>query len=100
MKPLRLSALALALALHVPASPAKDGTIDSTEDLQKIRPGITAAQVTEIAGKPIRIEKFPRKGSEYWTYTMQLGGRLAEIAVEFDDKGIVRGVERVQHWGP
>lgn len=94
------AALAVTLSISQSASAGRDGVIDSQEELQKIQIGTTtSAQLTEIAGKPIRVERFPRKGVEYWTYTMQLGGRLAEIAVELDDKGVVRGVERVQRWG-
>lgn len=94
------TSLAIAILLASQATWARDGVIESDEELQKIRIGTTtAAQLAEIAGKPMRVERFPRKGVEYWSYMMQVGGRPAEIAVEIDDKGVVRNVERVVRWG-
>jgi outer membrane protein assembly factor BamE (lipoprotein component of BamABCDE complex) len=94
------ASFAVALLLACQAAVARDGVIDSDEELRKIQIGTTtSAQVTEIAGKPMRVERFPRKGVEYWSYMMQVGGRPAEIAIEIDDKGIVRNVERVVRWG-
>jgi hypothetical protein len=73
-----------------------DGIL-SPQELQKIQIGkTTSAELSEIAGKPMRLERFPRKGVEYWTYLMQ----AQEIGNEIDDKGIVRTIERVVHWGP
>jgi outer membrane protein assembly factor BamE (lipoprotein component of BamABCDE complex) len=92
--------LATAILLACQAAVARDGVIASPEELEKVRIGTTtSAQLTEIAGKPMRVERFPRKGVESWSYMMQVGGRPAEIAIEIDDKGIVRGVERVVRWG-
>jgi len=94
------ASLAAAILLFSQAAVARDGVIASDEELRKIQIGTTtSAQVTEIAGKPMRVERFPRKGVEYWSYMMQVGGRPAEIAIEIDDKGIVRNVERVVRWG-
>jgi hypothetical protein len=94
------TSIAVAIVLACQAAVARDGVIASDEELQKIQIGkTTSAQVTEIAGKPMRLERFPRKGVEYWSYMMQVGGRPAEIAIEIDDKGIVRNVERVVRWG-
>jgi hypothetical protein len=31
---------------------------------------------------------------------MQVGGQPAELAIEIDDKGVVRAIERVRRWGP
>ena len=94
------ASLAAALLLACLSATARDGVIGSDEELRKIQIGTTtSAQVTEIAGKPMRVERFPRKGVESWSYMMQVGGRPAEIAIEIDDKGIVRNVERVVRWG-
>ena len=94
------ASLATAILLACQAAVARDGVIGSEEELRKIQVGATtSAQVTQIAGKPMRVERFPRKGVESWSYMMQVGGRPAEIAIEIDDKGIVRNVERVVRWG-
>jgi outer membrane protein assembly factor BamE (lipoprotein component of BamABCDE complex) len=94
------ASLAVAILLASQAALARDGVIASDEELRKIQVGTTtSAEVTQIAGKPMRVERFPRKGVEYWSYMMQVGGRPAEIAIEIDDKGIVRNIERVVRWG-
>jgi outer membrane protein assembly factor BamE (lipoprotein component of BamABCDE complex) len=95
------ASLAAALLLACQVAAARDGVIGSEEELRRIQIGTTtSAQLTEIAGKPMRVERFPRKGVESWSYMMQAGGRPAEIAIELDDKGIVRNIERVVRWGP
>jgi len=95
------ASLAAVLLLASQPAAARDGIIDSEEELQKVKIGATTStQLAEIAGKPMRIERFPRKGVESWSYSMRVGGQLAEIAIEIDDKGIVRSIERVKRWGP
>ena len=96
-----VTSLAAALLMASLSAAARDGIIGSEEELQKIRIGTTtSAELTQIAGKPMRLERFPRKGTESWSYMMQVGGQPAEIAIEIDDKGVVRAIERVKRWGP
>src|SRR5688572_10329516 len=90
------ASFAITILLACQAAVARDGVL-APEELQKIQIGkTTSAQLTEIAGKPMNIQRFPRRGVESWTYMMN----SAEIAIEIDDKGIVRNVERVVRWGP
>jgi hypothetical protein len=103
MKPAKTLAVSLAAALLLvcQGAAARDGIIGSEEELQKIQIGkTTSAELTQIAGKPMRLERFPRKGTESWSYMMQVGGQPAELAIEIDDKGVVRSIERVKRWGP
>ena len=90
------ASLAVAILLAGQVAVARDGIL-AAEELQKIQIGTTtAAQLTEIAGKPMNIQRFTRRGIESWTYIMN----SAEIAIEIDDKGVVRSIQRVIHYGP
>ncbi len=104
MKPGRtLAALLLAFALLPLCLPAlaAGGKIDSPALLEKIRPGVTTApQVKEMLGEPYRVQRFDRRGVDAWDYWMFDWGERVIVSVEFDDKGVVRGVERIRRFGP
>lgn len=93
--------LSFALVLQALPAAAAGGRIGSAALLEKIRPGLTTAQqVKELLGEPYRIQRFDRKGIDAWNYWLDDSGEHLNIAVEIDDKGIVRTVERIRRYGP
>jgi outer membrane protein assembly factor BamE (lipoprotein component of BamABCDE complex) len=78
-----------------------DGYIQSQEQLDKIKIGVTTSQqVTEILGKPARVQTFARRQVEAWDYTMRDGAKGVEVSIEIDSRGVVSNVQKLVRYGP
>ena len=93
-----LAALVLASVLPFARGFAAQGYISDSAQLDKIRQGSTTQQqVAEILGPPAWIER-PQRG-EVWDYWLTYGAKRVDVSIEFDDKGIVRGIQRTRMMG-
>lgn len=64
---------------------AANGFVTSKEQ-DSIKPGMTAAQVTDVAGKPLRVETYGANKDKAWVYN---GANASKFVVEFSSDGKV-----------
>ena len=89
-----LVGIAAVLALHGCVNPDFAGIRDywtlHTEDIRRLKPGMTQAQVQEIVGKPPWRLAFPQRDEEIWSYRyLDLHIRMRS-SVHFDGKGVLK----------
>jgi hypothetical protein len=77
------------------ATIGKDGKLVSVEQrltrqyLQKVNPGVSRqSDVSDILGPPSRVDKYPRREGDVWTYHAQ-GIQPQIIVVEYTKEGVV-----------
>lgn len=93
-----LAIVTLVLALVVRSGVAAEGNIPESALLDKVRQGSTTQQqVAETLGKPWRTER--ARAGEVWEYWVYEGGRRVNVSIDFDEKGVVRGIEKTRLLG-
>lgn len=87
-----------ALAFFVRVVFAAHGHVSDPALLSKLQPGSTTRQqVTGMLGEPWRSAR--RGAGEVWEYWVTEGGKRVNLSVEFDERGVVRGVEKMRPLG-
>lgn len=91
--PKLLAALATVLALVGCVNPAFVGMKNywelHTEDIQRLKPGMTQAEVQEILGKPPWRLNFPQRDEEIWSYRYLDYHTRMRSSVHFDGRGVL-----------
>jgi outer membrane protein assembly factor BamE (lipoprotein component of BamABCDE complex) len=84
------AALALAACVHPDFAGVRNRWELSDADMQKIKPGMTQAQVREIAGNPPWKLAFPQKDEEVWSYRYLDYQTRMLATLTFDGRGVLK----------
>jgi hypothetical protein len=77
------------------------GHIDSLDQLNRIRPGVTKAEeVRQILGPPATTMQFRREGIETMEYEARDLGTRVRISITIGSDGVVRDIKRMTQTGP
>lgn len=77
------------------------GHIDSLDQLNRIRPGVTKAEeVRQILGPPATTMHFRREGIETMEYEGRDLGTRVRISITIGSDGVVRDIRRMTQTGP
>ena len=92
--PKLLAALAAALALagcvHPDFAGMKDYWMLHTEDIQKLKPGMTQAEVQDILGKAPWKLYFPQRDETIWSYRYLEYQTRMVATLTFDARGVLK----------
>ena len=94
----RAAALLVAFTLLAAGSAIARGLIQSPQLLDKVKPGMTAAEVEQILGPPVRRTNWPRQERVSMDYVMQGWDATYDVAVMLDKGDIVREVQKVRRF--
>jgi outer membrane protein assembly factor BamE (lipoprotein component of BamABCDE complex) len=83
------AALALAGCVHPDFAGMKNYWELHTEDIQKLKPGMTQAEVREILGKPPWALHFPQRDETIWSYRYLDYHTRMRSSVHFDGRGVL-----------
>ena len=84
--------LALGGCVHPDFAGMRDYWTLNTQDIQKLKPGMTQAEVREILGTPPWRLAFPQRDEEIWSYRyLDLHIRMRS-SVHFDGRGVLKRV--------
>ncbi len=81
--------LALAGCVHPDFVGMKDYWMLHTEDIQRLKPGMTQAEVQEILGKPPWRLDFPQRDEEIWSYRYLDYHTRMRSSVHFDGRKLL-----------
>lgn len=81
--------LALAGCVHPDFAGMKDYWTLHTEDIQRLKPGMTQAEVQAILGKPPWRLDFPQRDEEIWSYRYLDQHIRMRSSVHFDGRGVL-----------
>lgn len=84
------AALALAGCVHPDFAGIRDYWTLHTEDIRRLKPGMTRAQVVDILGKPPWKLAFPQRDEEIWSYRYLDYHIRMRSSVHFDARGILK----------
>jgi outer membrane protein assembly factor BamE (lipoprotein component of BamABCDE complex) len=79
----------LAACVHPDFAGMKNYWQIHTEDIQKLKPGMTQAEVQEILGKPPWRVNFPQRDEEIWSYRYLDYHTRMRSSVHFDARGVL-----------
>jgi len=81
--------LALAGCVHPDFAGMKDYWMLHTEDIQKLKPGMTQAEVQDIVGKPPWKLYFPQRDETIWSYRYLDYHTRRRSSVQFDGRSVL-----------
>jgi outer membrane protein assembly factor BamE (lipoprotein component of BamABCDE complex) len=91
---MKTSVMVMALALAACAAvPARKKELLTEQDVARLHPGASRAEVRELLGAPQRVDSLPRLEREVWSYkAINDGAWPKDLFVQFSRDGIVREV--------
>jgi len=73
------------------------GHLMSTENVDKIRPGVTSAQqLQDLLGTPLRKMHFPARGIDAWEYEYPDYDEMIILSISIGSDGLVREILRLR----
>ena len=73
------------------------GHLMSTENVDKIRPGVTSAQqLQDLLGTPLRKMHFPARGIDAWEYEYPDYDEMIILSISIGSAGLVREIWRLR----
>lgn len=86
--------LAAGLVFSAAAAMAADGYTVNQKQEHQIKAGMSQDEVRQIAGQPVRVERFGNEPGPTWTYDVSGGlGYVAMFDVDFDADGRVASAQ-------